>query len=191
MVRALELAPTGAFFSIPRPAPELNPALTIPTFLPINTACAASDTNDARGFYLMKQFVGSIRRPATAILLALVLAFLGGVSAYGQAAPSQQGPPIIRSIEIQYVGPQTISKERVLAQIRTKPGQPYSESLAEQDIRALYATGAVQNVRIFAEPEGDGVKVMVVLQTRSLVNEIEIVGAEQIQREEVCARRST
>jgi outer membrane protein insertion porin family len=179
LVRALELAPTGAFFFIPRPAPQRNPALTMPTFLLINTACAASDTNGARGFYLMKQFVGSTRRPATSILLAVALAFLGGVSVYGQA-PSQQGPPIIRSVEIQYVGPQTISKERVTAQIRTKAGEPYSESLAELDIRALYATGAVQNVRIFAEPEGDGVKVMVVLQTRSLVNEIEIAGAERI-----------
>jgi outer membrane protein insertion porin family len=152
----------------------------MPTFLPINTACATSDTDDARGFYLMKQFVGSIRRPAASILLGVALAFLGGVPVYGQGAPNQQGPPIIRSVEIQYVGPQTISKERVIAQIRMKVGQPYSESLAELDIRALYTTGAVQNVRIFAEPEGDGVKVMVVLQTRSLVHEIEIVGAERI-----------
>jgi outer membrane protein insertion porin family len=154
--------------------------LTIDTFLPINTACAASDKDDARGFYLMKQFVGSIRRPATSILLAIAFAFLGGVSVHGQDAPDRQGPPVIRSIEIQYVGPQTISKEKVIAQIRTKPGQPFSESLAEQDIRALYATGAVQNVRIFAEPDGDGAKVIVVLQTRSLVNEIEIAGAERI-----------
>ena len=180
MVRALELAPTSAFFFTPRPEPQPNPALTMPTFLPINTACAASDTNDARGFYLMKQFVGSIRRPAMSILLGVALGFLSGVLVYGQEAPSQQGPPMIRSVEIQYVGPQTISKERVTAQIRTKAGQPYSESLAELDIRALYATGAVQNVRIFAEPEGDGVKVMVVLQTRSLVHEIEIAGAERV-----------
>jgi outer membrane protein insertion porin family len=128
----------------------------------------------------MKQLVGSIRRPALTILLGIVLAFLGGVPAYGQAGPNPQGPPIIRSIEIQYVGPQTLSKERVTAQIRTKAGQPYSESLAEQDIRGLYATNMVQNVRMFAEPEGDGVKVVIVLQTRSLVNEIEISGATKI-----------
>lgn len=127
----------------------------------------------------MKQFVGSIRRPARSILLALVLPFLGSAAAFGQT-PDPQGPPMIRSIDIQYVGPQTISRERVVAQIRTKAGQAYSESLAEQDIRALYATGGVQNVRIFAEPEGDGVKVIVVLQTRSLVNEIEITGATKI-----------
>ena len=129
----------------------------------------------------MKYFVGSIRRPAFAIWLALILALCSVASARGQTAPpAQQGPPIISTIEVQYVGPQTIAKERVLAQLRTKPGQPYSESLVEQDIRALYATGAVQNVRIFGEQDGERVKVMVVLQTRSLVNEIEINGAERI-----------
>ena len=129
----------------------------------------------------MKYFVGSIRRPAFAIWLALIFALCSVASAYGQTAPpAQQGPPIISTIEVQYVGPQTIAKERVLAQLRTKPGQPYSESLVEQDIRALYATGAVQNVRIFGEQDGERVKVMVVLQTRSLVNEIEINGAERI-----------
>ncbi len=107
--------------------------------------------------------------------------FAASLSINAQTAPpEQQGPPIIKSVEVQYVGPQTIAREKVLAQIRTKPGEPYSESLVEQDIKALYRTGQVQNVRIFGQPDGDGVKVMVVLQTRSLVNEIEIEGAERI-----------
>ena len=102
------------------------------------------------------------------------------VSAQTQAPPQSEGPPIITSVEVQYVGPQTISKEKVLAQIRTRPGQPYSESMVEQDIKALYKTGQMQNVRIFGQADGNGVKVMVVLQTRSLVNEIEIEGAERV-----------
>ena len=80
-------------------------------------------------------------------------------------------------IDVQYVGPVTISRERVLAQMRTKIGQPYSEMLAEEDIRSLFATGQVDNVRIFGEPEGDGVRVIVAIQTRSLLTEIEIDGA--------------
>lgn len=100
-------------------------------------------------------------------------------SVFAQAA-EQQGPPLISEVEVQYVGPQTISREKVLAQIRTRAGQPYSESLVEADIKALYKTGQVQNVRIFGQADGQKVKVMVVLQTRSLVNEIEIEGAERI-----------
>jgi len=113
--------------------------------------------------------------------LALVLIFAAAVSLWAQTAPpDQQGPPIIKSVEIQFVGPQTVSKDKILAQMRTKTGQPYSESLVEQDIKALYKTNQVQNVRIFGQAEGNGVKVMVVLQTRSLVNEIEIEGATRI-----------
>ncbi|HKP04056.1 MAG TPA: outer membrane protein assembly factor BamA [Chthoniobacterales bacterium] len=128
----------------------------------------------------MIHFVGPTRRRIQAALLGVIVAFLATLSGQGQTAPQSQGPPIISSVEVQYVGPQTISREKVLAQIRTKPGQPYSEAVVEQDIKALYQTGAVQNVRIFGQADGERVKVMVVLQTRSLVNEIEIEGAERV-----------
>ena len=77
-------------------------------------------------------------------------------------------------------GPATISRERILAQMRTKIGLPYSDTVAENDIRTLYNTGQVQNVRIFGQPEGDGVKVIVAVQTRTMLNEIQIDGATRI-----------
>lgn len=128
----------------------------------------------------MKQFFGLGRGRNPVGLLAILLIFLAGLSVNGQTAPPQQGPPIIKSIEIQYVGPETVSKAKIIANMRTKTGHPYSESLVEQDIKALYQTNQVQNVRIFGQAEGDGVKVMVVIQTRSLVHEIEIEGANEV-----------
>lgn len=64
--------------------------------------------------------------------------------------------------------------------MRTKVGLPYSDTVAEEDIRAIYNTGQVQNVRIFGQPEGDGVKVIVAVQTRTMLNEIQIDGATRI-----------
>ena len=94
---------------------------------------------------------------------------------------AQVGPgPVIKDIAVENVGAPSISKERVLANLATKIGQPYSERAAEQDIRALYATGGVSNVRIFAEPLGDGVKVTVLLQGRPVIEEILIEGTDQI-----------
>ena len=85
-----------------------------------------------------------------------------------------------------------MSKERILAQIRTKVGQPYPIKWSQQDIEDLYKTGAVLNVRIFAQPEGDGgVKVIVAVQTRSIVREIEIDGAERIKAEEAPQRNQS
>ena len=105
------------------------------------------------------------------------------VTALGLFAPAiarGQGPPIIRSIDVQYSGPATVSKDVILAQIRTAVGQPYSDSTVEDDIRSLYKTGTIQNVRIFAQPEEDGVKVIVAVQTRQVLRELVIDGAQRV-----------
>ncbi|MFM8884921.1 MAG: outer membrane protein assembly factor BamA [Chthoniobacterales bacterium] len=88
--------------------------------------------------------------------------------------------PVVKAIAVDYVGPEAISRERVLANLKTKVGDPYSERLAEEDVKTLFATGDVANVRIFAQPQDDGVKVTVLLQGRSVVTEILIEGATVI-----------
>ena len=88
--------------------------------------------------------------------------------------------PTVRSVVIQYVGPETISRQRVMANLKTKVGDSYSERAAEEDVRALFATGDVTNVRIFAEPEGDGVRVIVLIQGSATVTEVLIEGAEGV-----------
>src|SRR5438046_9284508 len=129
----------------------------------------------------MRHFSGWMRPPPFTIWAASVCALLGAALARAQAPQAAPGPPIIRSIDVQYTGPGTVSKERILAHMRTRVGQPYSDQVVEQDIEALYKTGSILNVRIFAQPEGDGVKVTVAVQTRSIVREIEINGAERIK----------
>src|SRR6059058_2247202 len=129
----------------------------------------------------MRHFSGWMRRPPVATWVAFICVLLAPVSARAQGPQAAQGPPIIRSINVEYTGPGTVSKERILAHMRTRVGQPYSDQVVEQDIEALYKTGSILNVRIFAQPEGDGVKVTVAVQTRSIVREIEINGAERIK----------
>src|SRR5437763_1924230 len=129
----------------------------------------------------MTHVSGWMRPPPIAIWVASICALAAPVLVRAQAPQSASGPPIIRSIDVQYTGPATISKERILAQIRTRIGQPYSNQVVEDDIKALYKTGFVRNVRIFAQPEGDGLKVTVAVQTRAIVREIEIDGAEKVK----------
>src|SRR5881394_617752 len=131
----------------------------------------------------MQRFCGWMRPLPIAIWIASLCALLtaGIVRAQAPAPQSPPGPPVIRSIDVQYVGPASISKERILAQMRTKVGQVYSNEIVQEDIKALYATGYIRNVRIFAQPQGDGVKVIVAVQTQAIVREIEITGAERIR----------
>ena len=88
--------------------------------------------------------------------------------------------PVVKSISIEYVGAETISRERVMANLKTKVGDAYSERLAEDDVRTLFGSGDVANVRIFAQPEADGVRVTVLLQGRAAVTEILIEGASAV-----------
>src|SRR5262249_16019161 len=96
-----------------------------------------------------------------------------------------QEAPIVRSIDVQYIGPETLSRERILAQIRTSVGQPYNDAIVEDDIRSLYKTGTIQNVRIFAQPATNGVKVIVAVQTRPIIREIVIEGAQRIKARKI------
>lgn len=112
-------------------------------------------------------------------ILVLVLALSAAPFSAAQAPVDQTGP-VVNDIVVETVGAPSISKDRVLANLATKIGQPYSERTAEQDVRALYATGGVSNVRLFAEPLGNGVRVTVLLQGRPVVEEVIIEGAEQI-----------
>ena len=98
-----------------------------------------------------------------------------------QLALAQNKAPNVVEIEVQFAGPATISKERLLANMRTRTGQPYSEAVVEEDIRNLYSTGNVVNVRIFGEPKGDGVKVIVVLQAKAKVTSVEFEGVQQFK----------
>src|SRR5215468_1973788 len=129
----------------------------------------------------MQRFCGWVRPPPIAIWIASLCTLFTAVIGRAQAPPSAPGPPVIRAMEVEYTGPATISKERILAQMRTKVGQVYSNEIVQADIKTLYKTGYIRNVRIFAQPEGDGVKVIVAVQTRAIVREIEITGAERIK----------
>jgi outer membrane protein insertion porin family len=115
--------------------------------------------------------------PSLATLAALCLSLPAASAQTAPPPPPQAGPaPIVRKIEIQYAGPKTLSREKILANMRTAEGKPFSQQAVDDDIRALYATGSVTNVRIFGEPIQDGVRVVVVIQSKSNVTAINIEG---------------
>ena len=108
------------------------------------------------------------------LILSIILA--------GVPCAQAQDRPTIEEIEIQYAGPRTVSRERILANMRTAVGKPYSDQAVNDDIRNLYASGNIQNVRIFGEPlPSGGVKVIVVVLTKAKVTEVQIAGVTKLK----------
>src|SRR5688500_2701454 len=112
---------------------------------------------------------------------ALLLGEPQALRAQVPAPGAQTSAPIVRSIEVQYAGASTVSKEKLLANMRTRVGRPYSEQMVEEDIRNLYKTGNISNVRIFGEPLTDGVKVIVVVQSKAKITEVRLSGIFKVK----------
>jgi outer membrane protein insertion porin family len=119
---------------------------------------------------------------ATAVATACVAS---SQIAWGQEVQA----PIVKSIDVQFAGPATVSKERILSNMRTKVGKPYSIGVSEEDIRNLYQTTKVFNVRFFWEPKEN--KLIVVVQTKGTVKEVLIEGASQIKASKLRKNIST
>ena len=54
---------------------------------------------------------------------------------WGQELQAPATAPMVKSIDVQFAGPSTVSKERILNNMRTKVGRPYSIGIAEEDVR--------------------------------------------------------
>jgi tetratricopeptide (TPR) repeat protein len=71
----------------------------------------------------------------------------------------------VRAIEVQFLNPYTtITSNAVLAAMKTKVGKLASDKFIEADVRALYATGLISNVRMFGEAMDGGWKVIVLIE---------------------------
>ena len=120
----------------------------------------------------------AVRLALFAVCLSLVPCFIPATAPEARAQnPQSAAGPIVREIDVQYVDRATVTRERVLAQMRTTVGQPFSQANVEEDIRSLYGTGDVTNVRIFSQPAAGGVKVIVIIQTRATIREVVINGS--------------
>jgi outer membrane protein insertion porin family len=80
-------------------------------------------------------------------------------------ATAQLSPLKVSKVDIEHVGPLSISDELIRANIRVKPGDFYLPAAVNEDIRNLYATGQFYDIRVknTNAPDG-GVVVTYVLQ---------------------------
>ncbi|KAB2643118.1 MAG: outer membrane protein assembly factor BamA [Verrucomicrobia bacterium] len=124
-------------------------------------------------------------------LVAWGIVFLFSTSLSSQVPSGAPAAPLIKEIDVQFVGFSSMSRERVLDNLATKVDQPFNDHLVEEDVKALYATGEVSNARIFAEPIEGGLKVTVLLQGRPKIEEVLIEGASAIPASKIRKEIST
>ncbi len=113
------------------------------------------------------------RIPKQLLMLAGFVLMLGSVST--AQAQDFEGKKI-SSVAIRYNGPRTVDEAKLRGFMETRAGQKYSAARLDDDVRSLYESGLVDDVRFFAQPTGGGVKVTAEVKTRSKFVAIGFVG---------------
>lgn len=117
----------------------------------------------------------SLLRTLSSVVCGLVLTLSGASGLMAQEGAT------VKSIDVRYVGNQTVAPERILSHMSTRVGDKLSMAQVDEDVKSLYASGDVENVRILAEKVDGGVAVIVVAQTRAVYGGVEFVGNTLIE----------
>jgi outer membrane protein insertion porin family len=99
-------------------------------------------------------------------------------------ALAQQTPSVISEILVQ--GNQRVLKEVILAQMRTKVGQPYVQETLDKDRQSIEDLGFFSAVDVRAQPlDGGNYRVIVEVQEYAEIKEIRVVGNSVVSTKEI------
>ncbi len=124
-----------------------------------------------------------LKRNRSPFLVSLLPVVTGGLLLLQMGVSSVRGQEgaIVKSIKVEYVGNQTVAPERILSNMSTRVGQKLSMTQVDEDVKSLYASGDVENVRILSEAVSGGVALTVVAQTRAVYGGVQFVGNTLIE----------
>ncbi len=118
-----------------------------------------------------------MRRLRWALLTFVAIAVSSSISR------AQESEDIVREIQVRFVGPETVNRSVVMANIQTAVGKPRSRDIIEQDVRNLINTGYFFDVRVLEEPVVDGVRIVFQVQGKATIKEIIIEGEKRFKEE--------
>jgi outer membrane protein insertion porin family len=82
----------------------------------------------------------------------------------------------ISEVAVRYVGSKTVDEDRLRNLMTSKSGTPYRAESLDNDIKSLYESGLVDDVRFLAEPLGEKVKLIAEVTTRPGLGGVGFVG---------------
>jgi len=88
-------------------------------------------------------------------------------------------------VGIRVVGYQTVSPDTISHYLGVKVGDPYDPEKIRANFQALWDVGLLENVRIDAERSGAGVTLVVTIEERPTVKEVEFTGNKKVSTSQI------
>ena len=106
-----------------------------------------------------------------------LFAILFAATFHGQLYAQDFEGKNITEVTVRYRGAKTVDEARIRNLMSTKTGTQYRAERLDNDIKTLFESGLIDDVRFFAEPVGAGVRVIADVLTRPTINGVGFVGA--------------
>ena len=115
--------------------------------------------------------LGAFARRLTLTAMVLAATFAGHLNAQDFEGKN------ITEVAIRYRDAKTVDEARIRNLMSTKAGSQYRAESLDNDIKTLFESGLVDDVRFLAEPVGADVRVIADILTRPAINGVGFVGA--------------
>ncbi|MBU1726518.1 MAG: outer membrane protein assembly factor BamA [Candidatus Omnitrophica bacterium] len=100
----------------------------------------------------------------------------------GELEAAEPPQKIIKAIEVK--GNKAISTNTVVSKLKTRIGSPYQETVISDDLKRLYLLGFFSDIKIDSEDYKDGVKVIITVIERPLIEKIAFTGTMHLTMKE-------
>jgi outer membrane protein insertion porin family len=121
------------------------------------------------------------------LVLIFVLLLSLPVFAQEQTQSSEANPAksstdkMVTAIEVK--GNKSISSNTILSKLKTRQGAPYQDNIISDDLKRLYILGYFSDIKINTEPYKEGLKVVILVEERPLIDKITLSGIKISQVE--------
>jgi len=105
-------------------------------------------------------------------------------SAVSQSLDQQEQPAEKSITAIEVKGNKAISTNTVVSKMRTRIGAPYKENVISDDLKRLYLLGFFSDVKIDTENYKDGIKVIITVVERPIIEKILFAGIRRLTTRE-------
>jgi len=115
------------------------------------------------------------------ILLFLATFLILGSSVFAEENPQKQDSPVLKNVTaIEVKGNKAISTNVVISKMKTRIGSLYQENIVSDDLKRLYLLGFFSDIKIDTQDYKDGLKVIVTVSERPIIEKISFTGINRI-----------
>ncbi|MCX5700496.1 MAG: outer membrane protein assembly factor BamA [Candidatus Omnitrophica bacterium] len=118
------------------------------------------------------------------IILAATILLTAHASLFAEEAPLPKAEEVKTVTAIEIKGNKSISTNTIAAKLKTRIGSPYQENVISDDLKRLYLLNFFSDVKIDSENYKDGLKVIITVVERPIIEKISFSGIERIVMKE-------